>query len=52
MKPRLWLNLLAMSIIGAGALMTTYTEPGSTLNGLLWGALVAWFAAARVNHAT
>ncbi len=49
MTPRFLLNLLAMSIIGAGALLTTATEPGSSLNGLLWGALIAWFAAARVN---
>ncbi len=47
--PRFVLNLLAMGIIGTGALLTTVTEPGSGLNGLLWGALIAWFAAARVN---
>ncbi len=40
---------MAMSVIGTGALLTTITEPGSSLNGLLWGALLAWFAAARVN---
>lgn len=49
MKPRLLLNLMAMSFIGSGALLTTFTEAGSGLNGLLWGALIAWFAAARVN---
>ncbi len=49
MRSRFALNLLAMSIIGTGALLTTVTEPGSGLNGLLWGALMAWFAAARVN---
>lgn len=49
MKQRFWLNLGAMGLIGAGALLTTITEPGSGLNGLLWGALLAWFAAARVN---
>lgn len=49
MTPRFLLNALAMSLLGAGALLTTVTEPGSTLNGVLWGALVTWFAAARVN---
>ncbi len=49
MNHRFALNLLAMGIIGTGALLTTVTEPGSGLNGLLWGALIAWFAAARVN---
>ncbi len=49
MNHRLLLNVLAMSLIGSGALLTTVTEPGSGLNGLLWGALLAWFAAARVN---
>ncbi len=49
MKPRFLLNLSAMSLIGAGALLTTVTQPGSALNGLLWGALLSWFAAARVN---
>ncbi len=48
-RPRFWLNIMAMGLIGAGALLTTITQPGSTLNGLLWGALIAWFAAARVN---
>lgn len=47
--PRFLLNMLAMSLLGAGALLTTVIEPGSTLNGVLWGALVTWFAAARVN---
>ncbi len=49
MTPRFLLNALAMSLLGAGALLTTVTEPGSTLNGVLWGALVTWFAVARVN---
>ncbi len=49
MTPRFLLNLFAMGLIGAGALLTTVTQPGSALNGLLWGALLAWFAAARVN---
>ncbi len=51
MTPRFLLNLVAMSIMGAGALLTTVTQPGSALNGLLWGALLSWFAAARVNGA-
>ncbi len=51
MTPRFYLNLMAMGIIGTGALLTTVTEPGSTLNGALWGALITWFAAARVNGA-
>ncbi len=49
MKHRFLLNLFAMGLIGAGALLTTVTQPGTALNGLLWGALLAWFAAARVN---
>lgn len=49
MKPRFALNLMAMGLVGSGAILTTFTEPGSGLNGLLWGALLAWFAAARVN---
>ncbi len=49
MKHRFLLNLFAMALIGSGALLTTVTQPGSALNGLLWGALLAWFAAARVN---
>ncbi len=49
MTPRFLLNLAAMGLIGAGALLTTVTQPGSALNGLLWGALLSWFAAARVN---
>ncbi len=49
LTPRLLLNLAAMGLIGAGALLTTVTQPGSGLNGLLWGALLSWFAAARVN---
>lgn len=49
MKSRFALNLMAMGLVGSGAILTTFTEPGSGLNGLLWGALLAWFAAARVN---
>ncbi len=49
MTPRFLLNLFAMSIIGAGALLTTVIQPGTALNGALWGALLTWFAAARVN---
>ncbi len=49
MTPRFLLNLFAMGLIGSGALLTTVTQPGSALNGLLWGALLSWFAAARVN---
>ncbi len=49
MTPRFLLNVLAMSLLGAGALLTTVLQPGSTLNGALWGALITWFAAARVN---
>ncbi len=49
MKPRLLLNLSAMGLIGSGALLTTVLQPGSVLNGALWGALITWFAAARVN---
>lgn len=52
MTPRFWLNVMAMGFIGSGALLTTATEPGSVLNGALWGALITWFAAARVNHAS
>ncbi len=51
MTPRFLLNLAAMGLIGAGALLTTITQPGSALNGLLWGALLSWFAAARINGA-
>ena len=47
--PRFYLNLMAMGLIGAGALLTTVLQPGSVLNGALWGALITWFAAARVN---
>ena len=49
MHDRFWLNLLAMGLIGAGALITTVLQPGSVLNGALWGALITWFAATRVN---
>ncbi len=51
MTPRFYLNVMAMGIIGAGALLTTVLQPGSVLNGALWGALITWFAAARVNGA-
>ncbi len=46
---RFWLNLLAMGLIGSGALLTTLQQPGSVINGALWGALITWFAATRVN---
>ncbi len=49
MTPRFLLNLFAMGLIGSGALLTTVLQPGSVLNGALWGALITWFAAARVN---
>ncbi len=49
MRHRFWLNALAMTLIGSGALLTTVLDPGSVLNGALWGALITWFAAARVN---
>ncbi len=49
MKHRFWLNMFAIGLTGTGALLTTVTQAGSALNGLLWGALLAWFAAARVN---
>lgn len=49
MTPRFWLNVFAMGLIGLGAILTTVTQPGSLLNGALWGALMTWFAAARIN---
>ncbi len=49
MTPRFLLHLFAMGLIGAGALLTTVTQPGTALNGALWGALLTWFAAARLN---
>ncbi len=51
MTPRFLLNLFAMGLIGAGALLTTVIQPGTALNGALWGALLTWFAAARLNGA-
>ncbi len=51
MTPRFLLNVMAMGLIGAGALLTTVLQPGTALNGALWGALLTWFAAARINGA-
>ena len=50
---RFSLNIMAMGIIGAGALMSLVPALGvpPELQGALWGALVAWLAATKANGA-
>lgn len=50
--PRFYLNVFAMGLIGSGAILTTVIQPGTALNGALWGALLTWFAATRINGRT
>ncbi len=48
---RFILNLLAMSVLGAGALLSLLPVAmvPPELQGALWGALVAWLAATKAN---
>ncbi len=48
---RFTLNILAMSILGAGALLSLHPSAmvPPELQGALWGALVAWLAATKAN---
>lgn len=48
---RFWLNMAAILFLGVGALVSLIPSlmVSQTLQGGLWGALIAWVASARFN---
>lgn len=51
MRPRFWLNLTAILILGVGAILSLFPSLNvdPRLQGAIWGGLIAWIAAARAN---
>lgn len=54
LNPMFLLNLVAILLLGMGAILSLFPVfmVSPQLQGALWGGLIAWVAAARINGKT